>query len=356
MRLPNAEIVEIATADGLTLRCRRYPRPGARAVVCAHGQASCGYEFDLPLAGFRLSEQLYGLGYEVWVVNFRGAGHIPWRSDECSQRDSGDHMGALDLPAIIDRVVAETGKPPFYIGHSFGGMSLYIYLQGAVMDGTESGGVHRDPEVARERNSKIAAAMTAGSPIAMASDSPEFLERVRRHRWSQAILARLERFLRRRAERRWVLPIGSMSLRIGFRHPRLARLIMSSPFAKVYLRPENMGREACGLFGTWAGGDVTLLHIAQTVRTVREGVLTSVCEEGRAPLDYSEGMVNITTPLAAAAGTKDFMPARDIKEQVLGAVSSEHTLFLPVRDCGHVDLLFNLPLPEIMSWMEWAST
>ncbi len=354
--LPTPSTVEVETADGVTIRCRRYSRPGARAVLCAHGQASTGYEFDLPLSGFNLAEKLYALGYEVWIMNFRGAGSPPWNSETDGWRNSGDHQGALDLPAVVDRVVEETGRPCFYIGHSFGGMSLYIYLQGTVPD--PAGNPYRfvrDEEVARERNSKIAAAMTAGSPMSMVEDEPDWTEKVRRHRWTQSLFARLERYLLERARHKPVVRIGKLAIRLGFAHPWLARLIMSSPLMNVYMRPKNMGPEACRLFGTWAGGDVTCLHLAQSIQTVRTGVLTSIDPDGNRWLDYSEGMRNITTPLAAAAGTRDFMRPIDIRDGVLGAVSSEHTLFLPIHGCGHIDMLFYLPLPEITSWMEWAA-
>ncbi|MHB8896093.1 MAG: alpha/beta hydrolase [Candidatus Geothermincolia bacterium] len=353
--LPAPVTVEIQTADGVTLRCRRYRRQGARAVLCAHGQASTGYEFDLPLAGFNLAEKLYALGYEVWVMNFRGAGHPPWASETNGWRNSGDHQGALDLPAVVDRVVEETGQPCFYIGHSFGGMSLYIYLQGTVPDGVDPSRFVRDAAAARDRNGKVAAAITAGSPVAMAEDAPDWMEKLRRHPWSQAILKRIERYLLKRARRNPVVPIGRFSLKFGFRHPWLARMIMTSPLMKMYMRPEMMGPEACRLFGTWAGGDVTCLHIAQTVQTVRTGELTSIDEDGNRFLNYSEGMGNITAPLAAAAGSKDFMRPIDIKERVLDAVSSERTLYLPINGCGHVDMLYYLPLEEITGWMEWAA-
>jgi hypothetical protein len=354
--LPAPQTVEIETADGVTLRCRRYRLPGARAVLCGHGQASTGYEFDLPLAGFNLAEKLYRLGYEVWIMNFRGAGHPPWNSETDGWRNSGDQQGTLDLPAVVDRVVEETGQPPFYIGHSFGGMSLYIYLQGCVPDKEDPSRVVRDPEVARERNSPVAAALTAGSPVAMAGDVPDLLERLRTHRWTQAVMLRLERWLLRRAKTKPVVRIGSLSRRFGLRHPWLARVIMSSPLMNMYMRPKNMGAEACGLFGTWAGGDVTCLHMVQTLQTVRTGELTSIDPEGNRFLRYVEGMGNITTPLAAAAGSRDFMHSLDIKEKVLGAVSSSRTLFLPIIGCGHIDMLYYLPLTEILGWMEWAAS
>jgi pimeloyl-ACP methyl ester carboxylesterase len=353
--LPQPETVEIETADGFTLRCRRYRRQGSRAVVCGHGQASNGYQFDLPLFGFSVAKTLYELGYEVWIVNFRGAGHPPWQSDGGDWRFSGDQMGALDLPAVIDRVVEETGMPPFYIGHSFGGMSLYIYLQGVVLEGEDFSSIRRDPEVARERNKKIAAALTAGSPVGTAEGVLDTMERVRRHPWVQAIAGRLVRFLVKRSARKPLIPIGEMSIRFGFRHPWLARLIMYSPLMKMYMQPKKMGRMACGVFGTWGGGNVTCLHVAQAARTIITGGLASMDADGGSALVYADGMPDITVPIAAAAGTKDFMRPVDIEESVLDAVASEHTLLLPIQGCGHIDMVYHLPLAEVMGWMEWAT-
>jgi hypothetical protein len=130
---------------------------------------------------------------------------------------------------------------------------------------------------------------------------------------------------------------------------------MSSPLMKAYMQPKKMGREACRVFGTWAGGDVTCLHAAQAVETIISGGLASLDAAGNTTLTYADGMPQITVPLAAAAGTKDFMRPADIKEKVLGAASSENTLFLPIQGCGHIDMVYHLPLPEIMDWMEWAA-
>jgi len=234
-------------------------------------------------------------------------------------------------------------------------MALYAYLQGAVME-RGSITVRRDDEVARERNKKVAAALTAGSPLSMSDDPADWKEKLRLHPWVQSMMRRVERYLLRRSKTRPVFPIGRLSLRVGFRHPLLARLVMYSPLMKVYMRPEKMGFEACGLFGTWAGGDVTCRHVAQTLQTVRKGELTTLEIDGQETLSYADGMGNITAPLAAAAGEKDFMRPVDIKEKVLGAVSSEHTLFLPIKGCGHIDMLFHMPLLEIADWMEWAAS
>lgn len=352
--MPEPQVVEVETADGVTLRCRRYPRPGARAVLCAHGLASTGYEFDLPLPGFRLSEVLYRLGYEVWIMNFRGAGHPPWRSEAGDWSHSGDQLGAFDLPAVIERVRKETGFAPFYFGHSFGGMALYMYLSGVVMDEDDPTSVRLDPEVARERNSGVAGALTAGSPVVIPEAKVDWMERLRRNRWTQRAFLRVERYLLRRYERGSArrIPIGDMSRRIGFRRPWLARIIMSSPFMKMYMRPEKMGSEACRAFGTWAGGDVGVLQVAQTVRTIREGELRSMQVPESGSIGYGDGLASITVPLVAAAGDKDFMKPEYLQLGVLDRVSSEHRRLIAMSGIGHCDMLYHLRLDEIFGWLD----
>ncbi|MBU1670853.1 MAG: alpha/beta fold hydrolase [Actinobacteria bacterium] len=352
--MPNPETVEIQTADGVTLRCRRYRKPGARAVVCGHGLASSAYAFDLPLYGFNIARVLYGLGYEVWLVNFRGAGHPPWRSDDGGWGGAGDELGVFDLPAVIEHVYRETGRPVFYTGHSFGGMSIYVYLQGAAMEpGDPERKVHRDPAEARRRNRMVAGALTVGSMSVLVDDPrPPLLERISRFPRVRRVLKRFEDWLIRRAFRKPGLAIGRMSRRLGFRHPLLAGLVMSSPFLDLYMVSRNMGFEACRLFGIWAGGDVAVREVAQTVRDIRTGEFSSYAPEGHEPFDYGAGMGEITTPLVAAAGTEDFIRPLHVKGGVIDRISSERKRFIEMKGYGHVDMLYHLPYAEIMAFLE----
>ena len=349
---PDARIVEVRTGDGATVRCRRYARPGARAVVCGHGLASSGYEFDLPLTGFNLADVLYRRGYEVWIVNFRGSGSYPWISDAGDWHHSGDQLGCFDLPAVIDRAVEETGRPVFYMGHSFGGMALYMYLQGCVIDGGKPR-VRQDADVAARRNDLIAGAVAVASPVSMA-EGTDPMDRLRLHPAVQASFRFVERWLRKRDRKRPRVPVGEMALEFGYRHPLLAKMIMSSPLMQMYLVPRNMGGEACRLFGTWAGGDVSALQIAQTVQTIRLGQLDCTMEddEDEPCYCYKDGMSAITTSLVAASGGKDFLQPKHIRDGVIEAVSSEHKLEVSIPGAGHVDLLYQIPVVPIMEWLE----
>lgn len=350
---PDPRVVEVRTEDGITIRCRRYARKGARAVVCGHGLASTGYEFDLPLYGFNLADVLYRQGYDVWIMNFRGAGSIPWQSDAGDWHHSGDQLGCFDLPAVINRAAQETGGPVFYIGHSFGGMALYMYLQGCVIDG-DPPRVRRDAAEGERRNRLVAGAVTVASPMSMPGGGEDWLDRLRLNPAVQAMFRAVERALVRRDGKRPRIAIGESALNFGFAHPLVTKLIMASPFVKMYMVPKNMGAEGCRLFGTWAGGDVSALQVAQTVQTIRLGHLDCAMVEGEAEPYYcfAQGMHAITTPFIAASGGKDFLQPLHIRKGVLEAISSEHTLEVSLPGAGHVDLLYQLPLESMLCWLE----
>jgi len=351
--LPQPSVFEVEAEDGAVIRGHRYPLAGARAVVTGHGLASTSYEFDLPLAGFNLAERLRGLGYEVWTVNWRGAGHPPARSGARDWHHSGDHPGALDLPAVLEEVERETGQRPFYVGHSFGGMTLYVYLQGTFIDRKDGFSVKRDPDLAAERNRRLAGAVTVASPVSMRGPFPDRLERMRCSRPAQAWFRAMERWLRRRDRDAPRIPLGEFALRFGLEHPGAAAAVMSSPLARFYLQPRNMGRRACGVFGTWAGGSVSANHLAHMVQMARLGDFSPFMPDGgRPPFSYAEGMGMITTPLVVAAGGRDFVRRDRMEHAVLEKVGSPHKRMVFRPEAGHVDLLYLLDLSEIMGWLE----
>jgi len=352
-RFPEGQVFEAEAADGAVIRGHRYPRPGARAVVAGHGLASTSYEFDLPLDGYNLAEKLYALGYETWTVNWRGAGHPPARSGARDWRHSGDWPGALDLPAVLDLVERETGSRPFYIGHSFGGMTLYVYLQGTFIDRRDGFRVKRDPELARERNRRLAGAVTVGSPVSMRGRADDAIERARRSRAAQAWFRSLERWLERRDRTSPRVPLGEFAIRFGLDHPRLAAAVMSSPLARFYLQPRNLGREACGVFGTWAGGSVSARHLAHMVQMARLGDFAPhVPGPGSPPFTYADGMGMVTVPLVVAAGGRDFVRRDRLEAAVLDRAGSEHKRLLFLPEAGHVDLLYLMDLEDVFGWLE----
>ena len=351
--MPEPVVFEVEAEDGVVLRGNRYPLKGARAVVTGHGLCSTNYEFDLPLQGFNLAEKLRGLGYEVWTANWRGAGHPPARSGAGDWRHSGDHPGALDLPAILSRVEEETGRRPFYMGHSFGGMTLYVYLQGTYIDRHDSCRVKRDPDLARERNARLAGAVTVGSPVSMRGYAVDTVERVRRSRPAQALFRALEKRLLRRDAYAPCIPLNELSHDFGLKHPRAAEAIMTAPFARFYLQPRNMGRKACGVFGAWAGGSVSSKHLAHMIQAARLGDFAPFMPDGGdPPFTYTDGIPSITVPLVMLAGGKDPILQDRLRSAIFDRVSSEHKRFILLEEAGHVDMLYLMDLEEIFGWLE----
>lgn len=346
-------VFEVETEDGVVLRGNRYPLEGARAVVTGHGLCSTNYEFDLPLEGFNLAERLHAMGYEVWTTNWRGAGHPPARSGARDWHHSGDYPGALDLPAILARVEAETGKRPFYIGHSFGGMTLYVYLQGTWIDRRDSFRVKRDPDLARERNARLAGAVTVGSPISMLGYEVDAVEKARRSRPMQAFFKAMEGWLMRRDSYAPRIPLNELALGFGLEHPRAAEAVMTAPFARFYLQPRNMGRKACGVFGTWAGGSVSSRHLAHIMQMARLGDFAPFMQDGgEPPFTYTDGIPSIAVPLVMLGGGKDTILEDRLRAAIFDRVSSEHKRFIFLPEAGHVDLLYLMDLEDIFGWLE----
>ncbi len=351
--LPEPAVFEVEAQDGAVIRGHRYPLKDARAVVAGHGLASTSYEFELPLEGFNLAEKLLALGYEVWTVNWRGAGHPPARSGARDWHHSGDEAGALDLPAVMEEVEKKTGRRPFYIGHSFGGMTLYGYLQGAFIDRKDGFSVKRDPALSAERNRRLAGAVTVGSPVSMRGPRTDRLEKARRSRPAQAWFRAAEAWLRRKDRRRPRIPLGEFALSFGLQHPRAAEAVMSSPLARFYLQPRNMGRRACGVFGTWAGGSVSANHLAHMIQMARLGDYAPFMPGGgKPPFTYAEGMGLITVPLVAVAGGRDFVRRDRLEHAVIGQAGSRHKRLVFLPEAGHVDMLYLMDLDDIMGWLE----
>lgn len=83
-----------------------------------------------PMKYYSLPYYLWKQGYDVWLANYRGQGRYPVRS-EGRYGYAIEELGIYDMPAIVKKVYAVTGKHPVWIGHSMGSTMAYIYLEGA---------------------------------------------------------------------------------------------------------------------------------------------------------------------------------------------------------------------------------
>ncbi len=126
------EVVEAITEDDIVLRMVRYANPGGVPVILQTGFTANHLAMDLPVEGYSIAQWFHERGYDVYATNLRGHGDDDVRSDAPASCDwTYDDFVSYDVGAIIDRVAEISGRAPFWVGHSMGGMVAYGYLQGA---------------------------------------------------------------------------------------------------------------------------------------------------------------------------------------------------------------------------------
>ncbi|XP_026272207.2 lipase 1-like [Frankliniella occidentalis] len=132
---------EVRTADGYLLGLQRVaarrPRPEptrgrGTPVLLGHGMASNSEQWVL--RGDSLAFALVDLGFDVWLVNYRGSfysrRHITL-SEKSAQfwNFSWHESGVHDQPAIIDYVLTVTGRPALLtVGHSMSSTVQLVLL------------------------------------------------------------------------------------------------------------------------------------------------------------------------------------------------------------------------------------
>ncbi|XP_017859946.1 PREDICTED: lipase 3 [Drosophila arizonae] len=135
-----AETHEVVTEDGYVLNMFRIPyspklangnaqRP---AVLIQHGLFSCSDCFLLNGPDNALAYNYADAGYDVWLGNARG--NIYSRNNTRLSTShpyfwafSWHEIGAYDLPAMIDHILATTGeRAVHYVGHSQGCTTFFV--------------------------------------------------------------------------------------------------------------------------------------------------------------------------------------------------------------------------------------
>ncbi|MBC7247464.1 MAG: alpha/beta fold hydrolase [Actinobacteria bacterium] len=342
------------TGDGVTLRLKRYAREGAQPVILVHGYTGNGLEFDLPHRRHNLALFLAERGYDVWIANFRGCGRWPYHSDTNGWLHSVDHLAALDAPALVDGVSLATGKKPVWIGHSMGGMVLYMYLAGARMTSHDGGcEVSLDPALAAERNRALLGGITIGSPPAFHHGGGAWVATLSRLPFFDAtvrMLIRLCGSLETASPRFPVSRLGDLVARF----PRLGMVLaMHGPIAVFLYNRENVYPEVgCSLL-RWASDNVTARMTRQILSLVRDRDF----RDYRGACSYTERMADITLPLLFITGTLDFVGAENIRTHGYELVAGERKRFENLTGYGHTDLVMGKRVyeevyPLILSWLE----
>jgi len=127
------------TRDGWHIALHRYTpdRVGhGTPVVLCHGMGSNRFNMDGP-GRVSLARHLHAAGYDVWLLELRGAGasRRRWQLPPVPYRWSFEDYAHHDAPAALRTVRRITGVPRLlWVGHSLGGMVAYATLMSPAAD------------------------------------------------------------------------------------------------------------------------------------------------------------------------------------------------------------------------------
>ncbi len=330
-REPQPRLYRARTRDDWRLALYRYvPRRGAHRtpVLLCHGMSSNRWNMDGP-GRVSLARYLRRHGYDVWIVELRGAGRSTrprlWNGKRYDWRFE-DYV-YHDAPAALRTVLRETSaRQLHWVGHSMGGMIAYALLMGPVQ-------------------SKIASAVTLASPT-MSDVGHPMLD-----------FGLPYRGLLRYAPSR--IPVGTLA-RVGAPlAPLLARLLNNSIAELGWHRGNADWRLLRALMLT-AVDDTP----ASLLREFARWYETKAMVDRYGMFDFTEQLERITTPICIIAGGKDGLtPPRDL-QQVYERIASRDKQFRIIgrahgsaHDYSHADLVLGIHAPSdvypvILDWLE----
>jgi len=133
LRSPRPEREMVATPDGTQIAVHRR-RPEVRRflepVLLCHGLAAnhVNFDFDPPHS---LAHAFAAAGFEVFTVDWRGAGASRSRRWWQRYRYDADDLIHQDAPALLAHALARAAAPrAFWVGHSLGALVGYAVLGG----------------------------------------------------------------------------------------------------------------------------------------------------------------------------------------------------------------------------------
>lgn len=326
---PRAETHHVKTRDGWKVALHNYARNTRKhPVFLCHGLGSNRYDLDYGREK-SLAKFLHRNGYDVWVVELRGAGESskprPWnklRYDWCF-----DDYVVHDLPAALRFVTGKTGADGVHwIGHSMGGMLAYPMMQ-AVDDGLiRTATTIGSPLMTDEKNAEL------GGVVGDPSAAMRFLPFV-----PQKLLLQL------------AMPLAPIFLEE-----------IVSRGDKVLWNGENMDRKDLVRLGRRAVENLPV-HL---IRQMQEWYLTSSFRSYYGSWNYVEHLKRVKTPLHVISGAADGLcPPADCKVayDIIGTKEKRFSIFGTEHghkiDYGHIDLVLGIHAarevyPEILGWIE----
>ncbi|MGZ6079544.1 MAG: alpha/beta fold hydrolase [Myxococcaceae bacterium] len=322
LRSPRPERAWVPTPDGTRIavhhrrpEVRRYLEP----VLLCHGLAAnhVNFDFDPPHS---LAHAFAAAGFEVFSVDWRGAGASRARRRWQRFLYDADDLIAQDGPALLAHALERTGAPgAFWVGHSLGALVGY-----GVLGGTDG--------------PRIQGMCALGAPV--------FFQH---SRWVFR-LSRLALWLA------WPLAFRQRWMSIGLA-PFLGHVTL--PLTEVLLNPKAIAPRVLRKMYCNLVSSMGYRLMRQLDDWTRHDAFRS--RDGR--IDYRARLRQVTTPVLVMGGSQDALATpHAIQGQFELLGTEDKTLMLFGRengdtlDYGHGDLLFgdHAPLevyPRILRWI-----
>lgn len=365
---PAASSERAATADGVLLGMRRYTRAGAPPVLLLHGLAQNLNGWDVAVPGHSLARFLWSAGFDVWLGNFRGHGRAPHRSGIGARPARIDDFGILDVPAFIARVSRATGRRPFVVGHSMGGIAAYIHLQGCQYDAERR--VTASAELAAQRNEALAGLVMLGTPPKLYWQTRLGLRALLKRQYFEynellqhvvgrsAVLHLLDTLPLHRLPTRgmssWIDEAARLPGPTGAVPELAGRVVghaLSEALAHTLWNPRNMNSALVEAETRHTLDDASLPVLRQFVDWIRHETSReyTVNEAARPPHVYAAHLARVTAPTLWVAGELDrIAPPSVIREHGVAQLGATDKALLVARDFGHNDLRMGVLAPEAL--------
>jgi pimeloyl-ACP methyl ester carboxylesterase len=314
------------TNDRWKIALHRYSQniKGRSPVLLVHGFASNRHDLDFPEEEKSLAKYLWEKGWDVWLIELRGAGESrkPTGWQRLTTNWNIDHYALHDLPTAVKFILEKSNRPQLHwVGHSLGGLLVY-------------------PFVKMQSDIQIKSVVTAGTPITMGI-KPGYWK------WTSY----LDPLFR-------VLPVMPYRMMAKFIERNPQWLYDSEDHA--LFAKENMDPETIRLGAQVAIDDVSSGVIRQVHNWMRHRHFKSY--DGK--VDYAIDPKKFNLPLLVLTGATDpFTPHKDVRRmfQKIGSKKKEWIIFGKEHgfnaDYGHVDLIIGKHAPRevypiISEWLE----
>lgn len=384
------------TEDGARLALRhRWSRRAGPPVMFFHGLAVNSSLWDMPdldLPDLRyqsLSTVLAERGHDVWLVNFRGHGPRPSRSQPApGQADyCVDHFIHYDWPAAVQGVLKATGHTPHVIAASLGAMVTAAHLSGASLrrEGGADALIVADPEEARRRQSLVRSAILFDFPAALRWPASLY-DADGRLRWDQLAQAKYGSDrnyayeLLSRAPWLEVILDAVGEIRLDWVHPRPGwterRNKYPAPIRRLLDTWEAaFSRGFAAVANAWKGSDgmrpELFRHgIRYAADHVKSGVLRQLAKGVRARSfvsalgapdhDYTSGYSNIALPVMLVQGGRDNIANAEVtRAEFFDRIASKNKRISVYPEYAHGDSEYSATAPqrvypEVLDWLAAA--